>query len=124
MVGALLTGHLALLSLAAAAAILEAVGDWLDSHDPTRDGGVPSVSAEDADGADPSGVALDRLGRHIRARSSDQAPRSVTEAFAPALNHWSGAAAAEHHQSNGGRVATTSDPLRAHPVREQHLSNS
>jgi hypothetical protein len=85
--------------ITAGSAILEAVGDWLDSHDPTRDDGVPSVSAEDADGADPIGVAFDRLGRHIRAQEPDQAHQSLTAAFADALDHWSAAVAAEHHQS-------------------------
>jgi hypothetical protein len=85
--------------ITAASAILEAVGDWLDSHDPTRDNGVPSVTASEADGPDPIGVAFDRLGRHIRAQERDRAPHSVTETFADALNHWSAAAAAEHHQS-------------------------
>jgi hypothetical protein len=92
--------------ITAGSAILEAVGDWLDSHDPTRDDGVPSVSAEDADGADPIGMAFDRLGRHIRAREPDQVPLSVTLAFADALNHWSAAAAAEHHQSTPFGTAT------------------
>ena len=50
----------------AGSAILEAVGDWLDSQDPTRDDDVPSVTADDALDADPLAVAFDRLGRHIR----------------------------------------------------------
>ena len=85
--------------MTAGSAILEAVGDWLDSHDPTREDGVPSVTASDADGADPIGVAFDRLGHHIRAQQPGQVPQSVTAAFADALNHWSAATAAEHHQS-------------------------
>lgn len=85
--------------ITAGAAILEAVGDWLDSQDPDRDVGVPSVSAEDADGVDPIGVAFQRLGRHIRTQTADRDLACMTPAFAEALNHWSAAAAAEHHQS-------------------------
>ena len=50
----------------AGGAILEAVGDWLDSQDPAREDGVPSVTADDALAADPLAVAFDRLRRHVR----------------------------------------------------------
>ena len=68
--------------ITAGSAILEAVGDWLDSHDPTGDDDVPSVTAGDADGDDPIGVAFDRLGRHIHTQEPNQARQSVTGAFA------------------------------------------
>jgi len=85
--------------ITAGGAILEAVGDWLDSHDPTRDDGVPSVSAHDTLVADPLATAFDRLGRHIRTQPADRGAQSVTAALAEALDHCSAAVAAEHHQS-------------------------
>ena len=50
---------------------------------------------------------------------SDQAPRSVTEAFAPALKPSAVPLLPSSTGPKGGRVATTSDPLRSHPVRER-----
>ena len=83
----------------AGSAILEAVGDWLDSQDPSRDDDVPSVTADAALDADPLAAAFDRLGRHLRTPSSERTSQSVTEALTEALNHWTAAAAAEHHRS-------------------------
>ena len=82
----------------AGSAILEAVGDWLDSQGPRRDD-VPSVTADAALDADPLAAAFERLGRHLRTHSSERTSQSVTEAFTEALNHWTAAAAAEHHRS-------------------------
>jgi hypothetical protein len=83
----------------AGSAILEAVGDWLDSQDSSRDDDVPSVTADDDFDADPLAVAFDRLGRHMQTPSSDRTVQSMTEALTEALNHWTAAAAAEHHRS-------------------------
>jgi hypothetical protein len=97
--------------ITAGSAILEAVGDWLDSQDPAGDDAdVPSVTAEDALDADPIAAALDRLGRHIRAQATDGASHTVTTAFADALNQWSASAAAEHHQSTPFGSATRPAP--------------
>jgi hypothetical protein len=94
----------------AGSAILEAVGDWLDSQDPTRDDNVPSVTAAAALDADPLAVAFDRLGRHVRTKSSDGTPQSVTAALTEALDHWTAAVAAEHHRSTPFGSSTVRPP--------------
>lgn len=96
--------------ITAGSAIFEAVGDWLDSQDPNYDDDVPSVTAGDDSDADPLAVAFDRLRRHMQTPSSDRHVRSVTQSLTEALDHWTAAAATEHHRSTPfGR-----DP-RAHP---------
>ena len=92
----------------AGGAILEAVGDWLDSQDPAHEDDVPSVTADDALAADPLAVAFDRLRRHVRVTSPDGTPQNMTAALTEALDHWTAAVAAEHHHSTrfgrGGRA--------------------
>lgn len=82
----------------AGSAILEAVGDWLDSQDPTRDD-VPSVSAETTLDPDPLAVAFARLAQHVRAEPSGGTAQTATAAFTEALDHWTAGMAAEHHRS-------------------------
>ena len=88
------------IDITAATAILEAVGDWLDDHEPARNDIAPSVGADPAELADPIAEAFGRLSHLCHHHWQDhRGPLTLTEALTEALTDWTAAAAAEHHRS-------------------------